>query len=63
MKQEVEVVLTLEVDTTQSKSEIRVFIKDLINTHTMKSSTHNRMLFWIADDFVVREEKEIYKNE
>ena len=62
MKQEVQVTLTLEVDVTQSKSDIRDFIEDMINTHTMQSSTHNRMLYFIQDNFEIKEEAEIYKN-
>ena len=63
MKQEVQVTLTLEVDVTQSKSDIENFIKELINTHTFNSSTYNRMVYDFHHKFEVKEEAEIYKNE
>ena len=44
MTQEVQVILTLEVDVTQSKQDIENFIKELINNHTFYSSTYNRMI-------------------
>ncbi len=62
MKQEVQVTLTLEVDVTQSKSDIENFIKELINTHTFNSSTYNRMVYDFHHKFEVKEEAEIYKN-
>ena len=63
MKQEVQVTLTLEVDITQSKSDIENFIKELINTHTFNSSTYNRMVYDFHHKFEIKEEAEIYKNE
>lgn len=63
MTQEVQVILTLEVDVTQTEQDIREFVKELINTHTFHSSTHNRMLFDFHSEFEVKEEAEIYKNE
>lgn len=63
MTQEVQVTLTLEVDVTQSKSDIEKFIKDLINTHTRRSSTYNRMVFDFHEEIIVKEEAEIYNNE
>ena len=45
MTQEVQVILTLEVDVTQSKQDIENFIKELINNHTFYSSTYNRMIY------------------
>jgi len=63
MTQEVQVILTLEVDVTQSEQDIRNFIKDLINTHTFHSSSYNRMVFDFHSEFEVKEEAEIYKNE
>lgn len=63
MTQEVQVVLTLEVDATQSKADIENFVKEIINTHTFHSTTHNRMMFDIKDDFEIKEEAEIYGSE
>ena len=60
MTQEVQVILTLEVDVTQSKSDIENFIKELINTHTLHSSTYNRMGYDFHHKFEVKEEAEIY---
>ena len=63
MTQEVQVILTLEVDVTQSKSDSENFIKELINTHTFNSSTYNRLVYDFHHKFEVKEEAEIYKNE
>lgn len=63
MTQEVQVTLTLEVDVTQSKEDIKNFIKELINTHTFHSSTYNRMVFDFHAEFDVKEESEIYETE
>lgn len=63
MTQEVQVTLTLEVDVTQQKEDIVNFIKDLINTHTLHSSTYNRMVFDFHTKFDVKEEAEIYNND
>ena len=63
MTQEVQVVLTLEVDVTQSKQDIENFIKELINNHTFYSSTYNRMIYDFHHKFEIKEEAEIYKNE
>ena len=62
MTQEVQVTLTLAVDVTQSKDDIIAFVKDLINTHTLHSSTYNRMTYDFNSGFVVKEEWEIYNN-
>ena len=63
MTQEVEIKLTLEVDVTQSKTDILNFIKDLINTHTLHSSTYNRMVFDFHNKIEIKEESEIYETE
>lgn len=63
MIQEIQVTLTLKVDVTQQKSDIEKFIKDLINMHTFKSTTYNRMIFNFCDKIIIKEEKEIYINE
>ena len=63
MTQEVQVILTLEVDVTQSKGDIIKFVKTLINSHTLHSSTYNRMIYDFHPDFEIKEEAEIYGNE
>jgi len=63
MTQETQVTLTLEVDVTQSKADIRNFIVELIRTHTSNSSTYNRMMFDFKLDFDIKEESEIYETE
>ena len=63
MTQEVQVILTLEVDVTQEKSDIAKFIKELINTHTFHSSPHSRMTYSKLEISSIKEESEIYQNE
>jgi hypothetical protein len=62
MTQEVQVILTLEVDVTQQKEDIHQFIMELIRTHTFHSTTYNRMVFDFRTDFEIKEEAEIYNN-
>jgi hypothetical protein len=45
MKQEIQVKLTLEVDSDINKDGIQSFMAELINTHAMHSSAFNRMVF------------------
>lgn len=63
MTQEVQVTLTLEVDVTQSKSDIKDFIRELINTHTFSSSSYNRMVFDFHEEVIIKEESEVYNLE
>lgn len=63
MTQEVQVTLTLEVDVTQSKSDINNFIMELIRKHTFSSSFYNRTVFDFKLAFDIKEEKEIYNLE
>lgn len=63
MTQEVQVVLTLEVDDSQDKKDIFKFVNDLINTHTFNSTSHNRMMYKDISIKTVKEEAEIYGNE
>lgn len=63
MTQEVQVILTLEVNVTQSKGDIQNFIQELIDIHTRHSSTYNRVTFNFKEDFIIREEAKIYGNE
>ena len=62
MKQEVQVTLTLEVDVTQSKEDIKKELKRLINLGTLQSTTYQRMLIPIIKIEEVKEEAEIYNN-
>ena len=62
MKQEVQVTLTLEVDTTLSKEDIKKELKRLINLGTLQSTTYQRMLIPIIKIEEVKEEAEIYNN-
>lgn len=59
--QEVRVVLSLEVDISQDKTEILSFFNELINTHTSFSTTYNRMLFKDLVITSIEEETEIYE--
>ena len=63
MTQEVQVILTLEVDVTQQKSDIENFIKELINIHTSHSSDYSKTVFYFTDKIEIKEEAEIYSNE
>lgn len=58
--QEVRVTLTLDVDLTQEKKDIKKFINELIYLHTFHSTTHNRMMFRKIDISKIEEEAEIY---
>ena len=62
MTQEVQVTLTLEVDTTLSKEDIKKELKRLINLGTLQSTTYQRMLIPIIKIEEVKEEAEIYNN-
>ena len=62
MTQEVQVTLTLEVDTTLSKEEIKKELKRLINLGTLQSTTYQRMLIHRIKITEIKEEAEIYKN-
>ena len=62
MKQEVQVTLTLEVDVTQSKEDIKKELKRLINLGTLQSTTYQRMLIHRIKIEEVKEEAEIYNN-
>ena len=62
MTQEVQVTLTLEVDTTLSKEDIKKELKRLINLGTLQSTTYQRMLILRIKIEEVKEEAEIYNN-
>jgi hypothetical protein len=63
MTQEVQVILTLEVDATQTKAQIKKFTQELVNTHTFHSNSHNRMMFSSVEVTSIKEEAELYGNE
>ena len=62
MTQEVQVVLTLEVDTTKSKQDIKDFFNDMEQTYTRSVSDRNRFEFPKITLVEVKEEAEIYGN-
>lgn len=62
MTQEVQVILTLEVDTTKSKQDIKDFFNDMEQTYTRSVSSRNRFEFPKITLVEVKEEAEIYGN-
>ena len=62
MKQEVQVVLTLEVDVDKTKEEIKAFFLDMEETYTRTVSDRNRWEFSKITLVDVKEEAEIYEN-
>ena len=63
MTQEVQVILTLDVDATITTEEIKSFVEGLIYTHETHSSALTNKFFDIREDVIIREEREIYDNE
>jgi hypothetical protein len=63
MTQEVQVILTMEVDCSQSKEDIKNFIIEMEQTYTRTASTINRMLYPKIEIKQIKEEAEIYGNE
>lgn len=63
MTQEVQVILTMEVDCSQSKEDIKNFIIEMEQTYTRTASTINRMLYPKIEIKHIKEEAEIYGNE
>jgi hypothetical protein len=63
MTQEVQIILTLEVDTTKSKEDIKKFFLDMEQTYTQTVSAKNRWEFPKITLIDVKEESEIYGNE
>ena len=63
MTQEVQVILTMEVDATKSKEDIKRFFLDMEQTYTQTVSAKNRWEFPSIILVEVKEESEIYKNE
>ena len=62
MTQEVQVILTLEVDATKSKQDIKDFFNDMEQTYTKTVSDRNRFEFPKITLVEVKEESEIYGN-
>lgn len=63
MKQEVQIILTLEVDASKSKEDIKKFFYDMEETYTRTVSNRNRWEFSKISLVEVKEESEIYKTE
>jgi hypothetical protein len=63
MKQEVQVVLTLEVDATKSKKDIENFFLEMERVYTQSVSQKNRMEFPKLTLVDIKEEAEIYGND
>ena len=63
MKQEVQIILTLEVDCDKSKEDIKKFFYDMEETYTRTVSDRNRWEFSKITLIDVKEESEIYNSE
>jgi len=63
MTQEVQIILTLEVDINKSKEDIKKFFNDMEQTYTRTVSAKNRMEFPKITLVTVKEEAEIYGTE
>lgn len=63
MTQEVQVILTMEVDVTKSKEDIKRFFLDMEQTYTQTVSARNRWEFPSIIMVDVKEEAEIYNVE
>lgn len=63
MTQEVQIILTLEVDASKSKEDIKKFFIDMEQTYTRSTSSRNRWEFPKITLIAVKEEAEIYGNE
>jgi hypothetical protein len=60
MKQEVQIILTLEVDATKNKEDIKKFFYDMEETYTRTVSQKNRFEFSKITLIDIKEEAEIY---
>jgi uncharacterized coiled-coil DUF342 family protein len=63
MNQEVQIILTMEVDTSKSKKDIQDFFNDMEQTYTRTVSMKNRMEFLKIEVSEIKEEAEIYETE
>jgi len=62
MKQEVQIILTLEVDANKTKEDIKRFFLEMENTYTRTCSARNRREFSKIALVEIKEEAEIYKS-
>ena len=62
MTQEVQIILTLEVDANKSKDDIKAFFNDMEQTYTRTVSDRNRCEFPKITLIYIKEEAEIYNN-
>ena len=62
MTQEVQIILTLEVDASKSKNDIKAFFYDMEQTYTRTVSERNRWEFPKITLIDIKEEAEIYNN-
>ena len=60
-KQEVQIIITLEVDISKTKEDIKNFFYDMEETYTRTVSRRNRMEFSKIDLVEIKEESEIYE--
>jgi len=60
MTQEVQIILTLEVDSSKSKEDIKKFFYDMEQTYTRSVSSRNRWEFPKLTLIEIKEESEIY---
>lgn len=63
MTQEVQVTITLEVDASKSKEDIKAFVLDMEQTYTRTVSNRNRWEFSKLTVTDIKEESEIYGTE
>jgi len=63
LKQEVQIILTLEVDADKSKQDIKDFFNDMNRTYTQTVSARNKWEFNKITLIDVKEEAEIYDTE
>lgn len=63
MTQEVQIILTLEVDISKNKQDIKDFFIDMEQTYTRAVSAKNRWEFPKITLIEVKEEADIYKLE
>lgn len=62
MKQEVQIILTLEVDANKTKEDIKRFFWEMEKTYTRTCSDRNRWEFSKIALVEIKEEAEIYKS-
>lgn len=62
MTQEVQVILTLEVDAEKSKADVIRYILDMEKYYRENISSYRYNGFELSSDIQVKQESEIYKN-